>query len=345
MNKKINPAIFRISIKNDWNSKFIEKKLIELNTFIFQKNEISNFIFLFFTKNGLKINDFKLYYKKKLIHIFVNYSVINFLQRKNLFLFNRYCLLPKLTDNLLFFKINSLILKKYFKNRYLINIYKLLKIKFTNESVFINLTLKRIDFLKFIHMFKFKFKNIKEIYLINNFSNKLLINLQIFLNNKTNIYITVKQVVKNSNLKLLLKNNKQKLLFKILKFRKFEKMNQFFTLNLNFVYILLNLQKKSALIMEFLNLWLNNYKNFKNLNFFFKFFENILIQFLLKFNTIKGITVVLKGNLNKSSRAVKKTIKIGQSINNSKINNNIDFYQRTFFTFKGTIGGKIFIKY
>ena len=48
--------------------------------------------------------------------------------------------------------------------------------------------------------------------------------------------------------------------------------------------------------MGFLNLWLNNYKNFKN-ETFFKFFENILKQFLLKFNTIKGITVVL----NKSS--------------------------------------------
>ena len=83
----------------------LSKKLIELNTFSFQRNEISNFIFLFFTKNRLNINDFKLYYKKKLIHIFVDYSVINFLQRKHLFLFNRYCLLPKLTDNLLFLKL------------------------------------------------------------------------------------------------------------------------------------------------------------------------------------------------------------------------------------------------
>ena len=56
-------------------------------------------------------------------------------------------------------------------------------------------------------MFKFKFKNMKEIYLINNFSNKLLINLQIFLNNKTNIYIPGymhKKYFLFSRLKLLL---------------------------------------------------------------------------------------------------------------------------------------------
>lgn len=345
MNKKINPLIFRISIKNDWTSKFIEKKIIELNTFIFQRDEIVNFTNRFFNKYGLIINNFKLYYKKNLIHIFINYNMIKFLRKRNLFLSKNFNQHLKLSNHLILFKTSTLNLKKYFKNKYSIKISKLIKIKFINNSIFISLMPKRINFLKFIHVFKFKFKNIQEIYSVNNFITKLLINLQVFLNYKTNIFITVKQVDKNNNFKFLSQEKKRKLLFTVLKIRKFEKNNKFFAPNLNFIYIFKGLQKKSILILEFLNLLLNNSKNFKILNFFFKFFENTLKQFLLKFSIIKGIIIILKGNLNKTTRSIKKVIKIGNLINNLKINNNIDFNQKTFFTIKGTIGCKVFIKH
>lgn len=342
MHKKINPNIFRVSIKTDWNTKFIEKKKTELNIFIFYKNEIYNFIFLFFIKYGLKINNFKLYYKKRLVHIFINYSIINFFQRKeNFFVWK----LINKQQNFNLSKSYNLLLKNYFTFNLIINSYNLIKIKFINKFIFINLVFKRINFIKFVQIFKFKFKNIQEIDLINKFSNKILGNLQLYLNNKTVIKITITQTIKNISLKFLLKHSKRKLLFQVFKFKKFEKINKTFKFSLNFINILLNTKKISIIIMEYLNFLLNNHNSFKNLNFFLKLFENLLKQFLVKFTNIKGILIILNGNLNKSPRAIQRVIQIGLIINNSKINNNIDFYKFTFFTLKGTVGSKIFIKY
>ena len=238
----INPVIFRLSVKKDWNCKFIEKKLTELSIYIFQKTEIINFINLFFKRNGLKINNLKLYYKKTLIHIFIDYNVIKILTKNIYFLNKKFNNLLNFNYNLFMFKKICFKLKQYLKNKNLKYIYKLIEIKFININLLLNKTIhivkmvKRINLLKFIHFFKFKFKNLKENYFMNNFINKLIINLQLFLN-KIKIFIIIKQINKNSNLKFLLsKQKKLKLFLKIIKLRKFEKNNKFFNIVLNLIF-------------------------------------------------------------------------------------------------------------
>ncbi len=345
MVSKINPIILRVAIKNEWKLQFIEKKSVEHCLFIFQKNELVSFIYLFLYKNGLKINNLKMNYQKTFLHFFIDYS---FIFKKNLFHFQSKFnpIHSKLVTNKVNTRfLNLLLLDRYFKNKYRVIVLKLLKFKFAKKLIFMNHKPRRLSLLKFIYFFKFKLKTTRQFHFINNFSNNLCLSLQAFLRYKPKICITVKQTIKNCSVKFFTRENKHKLFFAILKMHKFEKVNLFFIFYFKLILILINLQNKSVFIREFLNLLLSNYRNFKKLNFYFKFLTELLTQFLLKFNQIKGITIKLKGNINKSTRAVKKVVNIGQSMNNLTINNNIEYLQHRFFTLKGTIGCEIFIKY
>jgi hypothetical protein len=86
MSKTKNPIILRLGIKNNWDSKYFEKKQQESATYSLQHLEINKFVTLFFKKHGLESKSCKLYYKKKSLHLFIMYNV-NVLKIKAL-LFN-----------------------------------------------------------------------------------------------------------------------------------------------------------------------------------------------------------------------------------------------------------------
>jgi hypothetical protein len=55
MSQKVNPTILRLGIKNEWFSKYFEKKSQELTTYSFNDLEIRKFIDLFFKNYGLTL--------------------------------------------------------------------------------------------------------------------------------------------------------------------------------------------------------------------------------------------------------------------------------------------------
>jgi hypothetical protein len=87
MSKTKNPIILRLGIKNNWDSKYFEKKQQESATYSLQHLEINKFVTLFFKKHGLESKNCKLYYKKNSLHLFIVYNV-NALKIKAL-LFNK----------------------------------------------------------------------------------------------------------------------------------------------------------------------------------------------------------------------------------------------------------------
>ena len=77
MANKINQIYLRTGIKNDWNSKYIEKKHTEFKFYSFQSEEISFFVKQQFLKAGFKIFFLRLFFSKRSIHIFFIYDYIS----------------------------------------------------------------------------------------------------------------------------------------------------------------------------------------------------------------------------------------------------------------------------
>lgn len=155
--------------------------------------------------------------------------------------------------------------------------------------------------------------------------------------------IVFKQLIKNMNFRLIHNKSKELLTFNLLKIRKFDKLPYFKSI-LNLLYYCFILVDKVTVFSYILSSKLPNIKEIKNVNIFLKFLENAFKYFLIKLNIVKGLKLILKGNLTKNKRATKAIITIGNVVNNSKINNNLSFDQTTCFTAKGTLGIKTYIK-
>lgn len=345
----INPIIFRLGIKQDWNLKFIYKKRFDLINYSFKNLEIINFIQLFFKKYGIVIDNLKIYYKYNDIKLYIIYSFITFIYekinyKKNINQINYYNQTLS-TKKLLLFNSKILTVKSYVKLKYLKKFYK--QISKSNyiffNNIIINYIINRSNLFKFIDLIKFQFINLKQNFLLNKFINKFIISLKLFLNNKTNLILIFKQSIKNIDSKYLFIIKKQIFLLNILKLRKYNKLNSF-KFFINLIYYSLKLKKKVFNISEFLNNNFPNIKKIKLVNTFLKFIEQLFKLFFYKLNYIKGITIVLNGNFSKNKGATKNFIIIGDKLNNLKINNNLDYKELLIFTIKGTVGIKIFIK-
>ena len=146
----------------------------------------------------------------------------------------------------------------------------------------------------------------------------------------------------NNNNLINNKTNRKHFILNLIKLRKFEN-NLMFKELINFICKSKTLKIKAYILTEFLKTKLEQLKNLKFFNFFFIFVTNCLKYFLINNKIVKGIKIIIKGNLTKKQRAVKKTLKIGKDINNSKINLNLSFHQSCCYTKKGTFGIKTII--
>ena len=72
MGQKTNPNILRLGKTNEWKSKYIEKKTTESSTILFRDLEIRKFISQLFAKNGLKVQNCKIYYSESSLHIYIH---------------------------------------------------------------------------------------------------------------------------------------------------------------------------------------------------------------------------------------------------------------------------------
>lgn len=161
MSQKVNPTILRLGIKNEWFSKYFEKKSQELTTYSFNDLEIRKFIDLFFKNYGLTLIDYKLYYKKSSLHLFIIYD-INILQFK--YLFANKILIKKAKIKKLAFGFLKTFSKSNFRNASLTldlvklkNKHKLKKIKLKTFRTYLN-------FYKLLKNFFFKKIKATQIY-------------------------------------------------------------------------------------------------------------------------------------------------------------------------------------
>ena len=77
MGQKTNQNILRLGQTKEWKSKYIEKKSNELFGYTFNYLEIQKFIYKFFEKNGLMVDNCKISQSENFLHIFVSYFILS----------------------------------------------------------------------------------------------------------------------------------------------------------------------------------------------------------------------------------------------------------------------------
>jgi len=336
----INPIIFRLGKNKNWHNKIIEKKTIELKNYTFRKSQLITYVYIYFKKYKLLINNLVIYYKKQFLNIFVNYNIsnYNFIYKTN---FLKIKIIKKLKLNnknnkLSLFNFNLKKLKQYL-------IYSYIKKfnKYRYHRFLITLDLKRLNIFKFIDFIKFKYVNLTLNFYFNNFINKFFYSLFLFFNRIRILKITLKQTINNYSYKNFKAVKKSTLFNLILNLRKFEKFNFFYNL-FNFLVSLVKLNFKTKIITSFLACKLANIKKWYYIKKFLKFFETILFNYFMQQEKCLKIKIILKGIFIKNKRSSTQTIKTNGNINKSLINQNLDYYQNTCFTNKGTLGIKVF---
>jgi hypothetical protein len=379
MSKTKNPIILRLGIKNNWDSKYFEKKTQESATYSLQHLEINKFITLFFENYGLESKNCKLYYKKNSLHLFIVYHV-NTLKIKTL-LFNNIGKLKiknSKTKNLKynFFKsyklaFDSLRMKKKLKYSFKTkNSFKILKNYLTtrekNYKIYKNcLKLraylskktvfkshpistqhkkpKRLYFLKYFSLLKyFKSKSFDQNIYLNLFIKKLLTSLNTFLYGKVSISLTLKQINTNVSKHIAL-NEKKNISLNLVSLKKFQK-NNYFDSGVNLLYNSFGYKESiTFIIAEYISQELSKLKKPKLFKFFFKFLTKSLKYFLIDSNLIKGVQIVVQGNLGRKPRASSKLYSVGKKIKKLSLNKNLQYNESVCYSKKGTLGIKVWV--
>lgn len=356
MSRKINPILFKLGVKNQWNFKFIEKKIQESSFFNFILLEINKFFELIIKKSQMKLVNLKLYFKKFSIHVVVTYTYKNFqlkqleekIKNKSFNNFNH------LKTDAAFFMKNSKTLKLFlfFKQKIKKLITSSLKLKtYFEKAAKQNLSIssssllkKRLFFNKFYNIFLNKNKNLLAQKHLNYFINTKLATIKHFLKGKTNnLSITFKQLDKSTLRKITLKTKKN-LSFKILNLKKFEKLNYYNT-GLNLIYVFSKEKVNFAyLLCKFISNELSKLKTVKLLNTFLSFLKTVVTELLFRIKTfITGLEIKITGNLRRKPRALSKTFNFGKKISKIKLNNYLEYYKSTSFSKKGTLGVKVWL--
>lgn len=383
MSKKSNPIILRLGIKNGWFSKYFEKKIQDLKILTFKDLEIQKFMHIFFKNNGLNIVSYKLFFKKHSLHLFIVYDIIllkfknlifnklkthriKYLALNQIKFLTCETFLENFTNNFLMLskkninkKLRIIKLKNYkflFKSTRIFYI-KLKKIMFLHKNfakinIYYRLFQNNLTYLFFRKSYITKFKqflkkinlnkNLIEQNFLNLFIKKFLTNLSQFLNFKVNIFLTLKQINRSKIINLT-NLNKTKLALTILNLKKFQKLN-YFEVGINFIFNLYKNKNKIAyIISEFISGELIQNKNPQFFKLFFKFLVKNIKYFLLKNYNISGVEISLKGNLSRKPRASSKNFIIGKKISKIKLNTDLNYYESTCYSKKGTFGVKVWV--
>lgn len=336
MGQKTNSNIFRLGVKgNEWNAKYFEKGKQESTLYTYQNVQIQSYLKQFFNKNGLILQNCKLYFNGTNLYVFVSY----YSTKKSFFLIN------KSTPNE-FIKFKSekrkILGERKVKNTSLkINNFinrstPTNKKKFDKSSEIKNKRLKIVKRYKnFLHSEKY---DSKELLKKNGFLEQLLESLSVFTLKKFHIFLTFQNLNKGLSMKLSTKEQnflKKKILF----FKRYSK-NKFFKESLNIILIMAKTKNSAKLFSYFLA---DQIGALKRHNHFLIFLKRILTLFIeAKFSKIEGVKVVINGRFNGAPRSKSRLILIG-NIPIQTIEKNIDYYQTTSFTKNGTFGIKVWI--
>jgi ribosomal protein S3 len=348
MGQKTNPNILRLGKIKEWESKYIEKKTSEFSALTFRDLEIRKFIYQLFSKNELQIESCKLHYSESSLHIYISYynSAKNpVLNGKNSYA-KEIKLQPKKIESKIFqqksLAIQKITTKKrfYAKKLYQNSLKTKSKKKLLQDQYFLNGKTHRHNSIKNLK----SYTDEKAFDMLNKqtsnlFVSKILKSLNIFTEEKHNLFLNLKQVNRETSLlQKMSHKNKQAMTRSIAKLRRFQQ-NNFFKKGFNVLYNFAANNKDSNFLAEFIALHL---KKLKRPNFFFRFLK-FALKFLLSKNFAKfeRIQIKIKGRVNGAPRSRHKFINIGKNIPVLTIRSKINYGECTSYTSNGTFGVKV----
>lgn len=303
MGQKSNSNILRLGINNTfWSSKYIEKISEESSIFIYQDLEIRSYINRFFNLNGLLID-------KCFINRYGSQIVISI---------SYFVLLDSLPE---IYKLNTKLLKT---NDFIKEDDKLI---LRSEKV---LELKRLSY-------KNLYKK-KSLYLSQVFLRKLTSCLNSFFNKNYKIKIIVQNINKGLSVRL---TNLEAMEFRsIITQLRFYSKSKFFKESINLLLLLIKNQCSAKLFSEFISLKLSKMKRH---NYFLTFLKRaLLLMISLKFSSIKGIKIKIKGRFNGAPRAKSRLIQVGE-IPLQTLKSTVSYHCSTSFTSNGTFGVQLWV--
>lgn len=341
MGQKINPNIFRLGNKENWNSRYVEKKSNEFCLYQTKDFQIKKFIIKFFKTHNLSIHSLKLNYLNNNLNILVVYA-------QN---FNSTLLISDINKNQKIKLSKIKFLQKKRKKKVYRLIVKTIK-KFYNYEILIKkkknkILKKKILLKKRIKIFNYfkkylnlkKNKNIKNVF-SNIFLNKFFESLILFFKNTMSISLILQPLLKTTRIFL---KKKQQIFLKnqLIKLKNYKK-NDFFKDSVNIIFSTVNNSNSAGLLSKYIALTLSKLKKH---NFFIKFVEIAIKIFMEKnfYSKIEGIKIKIKGRINGSARAREKTIQVGQNMPILTLNAPIDYVEDTVYTSNGTLGVKIWV--
>jgi ribosomal protein S3 len=342
MGQKTNPNILRIGKIKEWKSKYIEKKSTESSTVIFRDLEMKKFIFQIFAKNGLKVQNCRLYYSENSLHVYISYynyfnPLILDQKIKQKYMNTRS---KTFQNKIIDVKKSSVKKQLYIAKDYNKRLLSQSQQKLFQDQYFLK---KKTHRSSIINSFKnhndtSNHRTINQ-QRANLFISKILKGLVLFTCKKHDVFLNLKQINKETIFfRTVLKNNKRKLKENIIKLRKFQQSNFFkkgfntlntFTLNAN----------SSSFLAEFIA---STLQKLKRPNFFLRFLKIALKSLLSnKFTEIERVQIKIKGRFNGAPRSNHKFINIGRNIPVLTLKSKIDYGESTAYTSNGTFGIKV----
>lgn len=342
MGQKTNPNILRIGKIKEWKSRYIEKKTTDSSIVIFRDLEIQKFISQLFAKNELKVQNCRIYYSESSLHIYISYysaikptlpnektklryaqnhshkfrkKIVHVTQKtakKHFYLAKNYKKSLTQTSTLELLRSHYLLCKKTHR----LNTLKSLKTCLSKKDY---ITLDQQN--------------------SNLFVSTVIKGLNLFTNNKHNIFLNLKQTNKESDfLQTISKKEKRKLGENVAKLRKFQQ-NEFFKNGFNVLYSFTVNRHSSTFLADFIAIYL---RKLKRPNFFLRFLKLALKTLLTeKFTLFERIQIKIKGRFNGAPRSSHKFINIGKNIPALTVNAEIDYGESTAYTSNGTFGIKV----
>ena len=251
-----------------------------------------------------------------------------------------------------FFNMHGLILCSYNLCRTHQNIYiyisyfstkissRLFKIKKTKKKKELFFSKRPGSVLKRKKFLNYKFLN-KDIFIKrNNFINKIISCLSLYLNHKYNIKVVLNNLNKGLSFRI---SNKESFLFRksMLKLR-FYMQSDFFIESMNILLYSVRQKKAAKLLSEFLAL---RFSILKKHNFFLTFIRRSLLNLVNShYSIIKGIKIKIKGRFNGAPRSKTRMFKIN-NLPAQTFKTALDYYQSVSYNNNGTFGIKVWISY
>jgi hypothetical protein len=136
-------------------------------------------------------------------------------------------------------------------------------------------------------------------------------------------------------------NEKKNTSLNLVSLKRFQK-NNYFNSGINLLYNSSCYKENLTFIVsEYISQELSKLKKPKLFNFFFRFLAKSLKYFLIDSNLIRGMQIVVQGNLGRKPRASSKSYSVGKKVKKLSLNKYLQYSESVCYSRKGTLGIKV----